>query len=317
MREARTLTREFSELVRAAIDVGTNSVLLLVAEIHPDPTSTAPLRVLYEAESVTRLGEAVHGSELLQPEAISRTIQAVGAFAREARLRGAADLRIVATSAVREAKNAQDFLAAVEREIGERVEVLSGADEARAAFRGVLAGVAREVEGELLVIDVGGGSTELVVGGDRPHQWVSLDIGTVRLSELALKHDPYLPHEWHEVRGLIRRHLQRVSFDNRHPSKVVGVGGTITTLGMLQLGLTEYSAKALHGARLSVRQIDGWAERLAGLTVAQRRRLRGVPPLRADVLPVGAAIFAEVLQHFGRDELEISTYGIRHGILLG
>jgi len=302
--------------VRAAIDVGTNSVLLLVALIRSED-GQARLKVLDEAEEVTRLGEGVASTGLLSPAAIQRTVAVIKAFVERARERGAEAITIVATNAARIARNAKDFVSTVESEVGVPVRVLSGEEEAAAAFRGARLGLG-QTNGEILVIDVGGGSTELVVGDNQPRGWVSLEIGAVRLSEQLLGADPYDTEEWRELRAAVRRSLADVELPlNGRPDVTVGVGGTITTVGMLKLGLSEYNAQALHGLVLSAEELDALAERLARMTVAERRDLPGVPALRADVLPIGVAIFAEAVRRFDSQHLRVSTFGIRHGILLG
>jgi len=302
--------------VRAAIDVGTNSVLLLVAAVKSED-GRKQLEVLDEAERVTRLGEGVARTGMLNPVAIQRTVAAIKDFVERARERGAEEITIVATNAARVARNAKDFVSTVETEVGVPVRVLSGEEEAAAAFRGARLGLDQS-GGEVLVIDVGGGSTELVVGDNQPRGWVSLEIGAVRLSEQLLGADPYDTEEWRELRAAVRRSLADVELPLSGPPDVtVGVGGTITTVGMLKLGLKEYDAQALHGLVLEAEELDSLAERLARMTVAERRSLPGVPALRADVLPVGVAIFAEAVRRFESQHLRVSTFGIRHGILLG
>ena len=302
--------------IRAAIDVGTNSVLLLVAAVRSEGGGKR-LEVLDEAEQVTRLGEGVAASAELRPEAIRRTVAVIRSFVERARARGAEEIQIVATNAARSARNAKDFVKAVETEVGVPVRILSGQEEAYAAFRGAQASLGH-FEGTILVIDVGGGSTELVAGDNQPRGWVSLEIGAVRLSERFVKSDPWGPEEWRELREAVRRSLANVELSlSDRPAVTVGVGGTITTLGMVKLGLDVYDARALEGLVFAAQELDSWAEKLARMTVAERRRLPGVPALRADVLPAGVAIFAEAVRRFDSEHLRVSTFGIRHGILLG
>ena len=302
-------------MLEAAIDVGTNSVLVLLAEVE-GRGERKHLKVLWEDEALTRLGEGIQQAGLLKPEAVSRTAEAVRRFVEECRARGARRIVIVATSAARDAGNFSALREEIKSKTNLEVRVLSGREEAEAAFRGARAGHP-SADTPCLVIDVGGGSTELTYGKSKPEFWTSLDIGSVRLSERFLHADPFSAEEWQSVRSHIREAFQRVRVQVPGiPKSVIGVGGTITTLAMLELGVDRYVPERIHGLEISHRAIEGWTEKLSKMSRAERTRLPGVPALRGDVLPVGTAIFAEALQAFGSPSLLVSTFGIRHGTLL-
>jgi exopolyphosphatase/guanosine-5'-triphosphate,3'-diphosphate pyrophosphatase len=302
-------------LLRAAIDVGTNSVLALVAELD-EQAGRRQLRVRWEEEVLTRLGEGVAETGSLAPQAVRRTAEAVASLAGHCRKLGAEDIVIAATSAARDAGNFEVFRQAVYERTGLPVRVLSGQEEAYAAFRGARAGHP-EVDGSCLVIDVGGGSTELVYGHDEPRSWTSLNIGSVRLKEQWLRHDPFTAEEWTQLCHRIQQALLSALWEMPRPVEVaIGVGGTVTTLAMLEAGLPRYEAQQIHGMPLAARSIEAWASKLAQMTYKERTGLPGVAPLRGDVLPVGAQILAETLRAFGLQSLLVSTFGIRHGLLL-
>ncbi|MDZ7372916.1 MAG: Ppx/GppA family phosphatase, partial [candidate division KSB1 bacterium] len=267
-------------------------------------------------EALTRLGEGVQETRVLRREAIERTAEAVAQFVSRCREYGAEQVVVAATSAARDAGNFESLNESIRRRTGLSVRLLSGEEEARAAFRGARAGHP-EIEGSCLVIDVGGGSTELVTGNRQPQRWLSLNIGSVRLKERFLRGDPFRADEWKWLCHYVRDNLERARTQLEAAVDIaIGVGGTITTLAMLEAGLDQYDAARIHGMELTTSVIETWASRLARMTYEERTQLPGVPALRGDVLPVGAQIFAEALRVFDLRSLVVSTFGIRHGILL-
>lgn len=302
-------------MLRAAIDVGTNSVLALLADVQTEG-GRKRLRVVWEDEALTRLGEGVHESGLLKPEAIDRTVEAVARFVGKARAGGAKHIRVVATSAAREAGNCNLLKDEIKRKTGLELAVLSGEEEARAAFIGARAGLSGTAR-PCVVVDVGGGSTEVIYGVDQPELSQSLRIGAVRLTELFLRHDPYVEDEWLAMQRHVADTLSEFPLERLDRSATtVGIGGTATTLAMLELGLTAYDADSIHGVKIPAARFQFWAEKLAKMTRAERAKLPGIPPLRADVLPAGVLIFAEFLKAGGFESMTVSTFGIRHGVLL-
>src|SRR3954453_7545691 len=294
----------------AAVDLGTNSTRLLVADVENGRLDEVARRL-----KITRLGEGVDERKRLLPAPIARVRNVLTDFRREAERLGAERTLAVATSAVRDAENGEAFLGEVEWSYGFQTRLLTGDEEAQLTFRGGAAG--REVAEDTLVIDIGGGSTELVVGGPdglRFHD--SLDLGGVRLTERFLHSDPPTGEELEACGAAVRELLaERVPRDVR-PRTAIGVAGTITSLAALDLGLAEYDPDQVHGHVLSSESVVTLLERLAALPVAERREIPALDPGRAPVIVAGAVILREALAHFGLDCLEASERHILDGAAL-
>ena len=297
----------------ATVDLGTNTVRLLV--VGPDGPAW---RTLHQTQRVTRLGEGQGDTGRLRPEPMRRTAATVSEFARAARALGAARVRIVATSAVREAANREEFVARLEREAGERVEVVSGEEEARLTLKGVISGLPG-LDRSFVLFDIGGGSTEFVLArGGLPAAAVSLRLGVVALQE-----------EWGEpgpVRGehfaRLRRHVEQrlvaevpEAIASAPAAELVGTAGTVTTLAALELGLAAYDPAAVHGHRLDRAAVERQLARLGALDVAARGLLPCLEPGRADVIIPGIAICLAAMARCGRETLVVSDRGLREGIL--
>ncbi|TMM21017.1 MAG: Ppx/GppA family phosphatase [Actinobacteria bacterium] len=294
----------------AAVDLGTNSTRLLVADVDDGRLDEVSRR-----QKITRLGEGVDEHKRLFPVPIARVRNVLTDFRREAERLGAERTLAVATSAVRDAENGEAFLGEIEWSYGFQTRLLSGHEEAQLTFRGASTG--RKVAEDTLVIDIGGGSTELVVGGPdglRFHD--SLDLGGVRLTERFLHSDPPTEEELEACGAAVRALLaERVPREVR-PRTAIGVAGTITSLAALDLGLAEYDPDRVHGHRLSREGVLRQLERLASLPLAERRELPALDPDRAPVIVAGTVILREVLDHFGLDGLEASERDILDGAAL-
>ncbi len=294
----------------AAIDVGTNTVLLLVVERR----GKALVPVLERAE-ITRLGRGVDGSGVLEPAAIRDTVAVLAGYAREARALGAEDIACVATSAARDARNGAEFFAAARGAAGLSPEVISGDEEARlvwlTAWRDFGGGA------PLAVLDVGGGSTEFIVGeGPALRGRMSLQLGAVRLTERHVRRNPIPPGELADLRSAARGELERLGALPPAPgARLVGVAGTVTTLSAVAQGLPHHDALKVHGARLALAEVEEWIGRMAGLTVAERAALPGMEPKRADVIVGGAVVVAEAMRRSGIDPLIVSDRGVRWGLV--
>lgn len=299
----------------AAIDVGTNTVLLLVAEREGNT-----LLPLAERAEITRLGRGVDRTHRLLPEAIEDTVAVLSLYAKEARAKGASQIACVATSAVRDAANGPEFFSAARSKTGLLVEVISGDEEARlvylTAFRDFQS-PPPSPERPLAVLDVGGGSTEFVVGeGPLPRARVSLQVGAVRLTERHVHTDPISPAELLHLKEAARAAL--APLDGLAPAEgalLVGVAGTVTTLCSVAKGLPLHDGPRMHGERLGLEDLDLLLERLARLTVQERSSLRGMEPKRADVIVAGGLIVAEAMRRTGFKELVASDRGVRWGLL--
>ena len=275
----------------AAVDLGTNTTRLLVADVEDGRLDEVVLR-----QRITRLGEGVDSRRKLLPLPIARVRNVLTDYRRELESLGAERVLAVATSAVRDAENGEAFLGEVEWSYGFTTQLLTGEEEAALILRGV-----GDVSADTLVLDVGGGSTELVMR-DRA---VSLNVGAVRLTEQFGEHvDAIAAH----VRPLLPTDLT--------PARAVGVAGTITSVAALDLALPAYDRDQVHGHVLTLRAVEEQLARLAALPLDERRRLPALDPERAPVIVAGAVIVREVLRRYGLDALQASEHDLLHGAAL-
>jgi len=294
----------------AAVDLGTNSTRLLVTDLDDGRLDDVVRR-----QKVTRLGEGVDERKRLLPAPIARARNVLVDFRREIEDLGAERTLLVATSAVRDAENGEAFLGEIEWSYGFATRLLSGDEEAQLTFRG--AAVGRDLAEETLLVDIGGGSTEFVVGGPdglRFHE--SVDFGSVRLTERFLHADPPTADELdacvHAARELL---AERIPGDLR-PRTAIGVAGTITSIAALDRGLEDYDPEQVHGHRLSRAGIAAQFERLAALPLAERCDVPALDPDRAPVIVAGAVILQEALRRFGLDGIEASEHDLLDGAAL-
>ncbi len=296
----------------AAVDVGTNSTRLLVADVEDGRISDVARET-----RITRRGEGVDERRRLLPVAITRVRNVLSDFRRTADALGAERTLAIATSAVRDAENGEAFLGEVEWSYGFTTRLLSGHDEAMLMFRGVTA--ERKLGHGTVIVDIGGGSTELVAGGPDGVGWHdSLDIGSVRITERFLRSDPPQQNELDDAGAAVRALLaERIPGEiRRDTSSAIGVAGTITSLGALALGLEDYDRERVHGSELTAKGLDEQLRRLASVPLAERRRMRPLDPDRAPVIVGGAVIAREVLAYFGLERLAISERDILDGAAL-
>jgi len=293
----------------AAIDCGTNSLRLLVADVAGD-TKTDVVREM----RIVRLGQDVDTTGMLHPEAVARTLSAAREYAALIEMLEVEVVRFCATSAVRDASNADEFSAAVDDILGVRPIVLAGLDEAKASFLGAC----RELPaGRTLVADIGGGSTELVVGDGDEVEWsVSLDVGSVRLTERSLHSDPPTVSELTDAIGQLDAMLAPVVRQLAPVSSFVGVAGTVTTVAAHAMKLPSYDSAAIHLARLDLADVRQACISLAQMSVADRRALPFMHAGRADVIGAGALILDRLAELLPRstDQLVVSERDILDGI---
>lgn len=295
----------------AAIDVGTNSTRLLVAEELADG-----FRALERRLTITRLGQGVGERRILAPEALERTLRTIAEYAAACGEYEVVKLRVTGTSAVRDAHNREEFFEGVRKLTGSEPELLSGEAEARATFVGALSDLS---PGEpVLVVDIGGGSTELIVGREEPERLVSLDVGCVRMLEKHLESDPPTSDELDALRGEVTGALKDVAGDLAVPAgaRVVGVAGTVTQLAALKSGALVYDPDITHHSVLSHGDVRRLARRLAGLPYEKRRRIRGLEAGRVDVIVAGAEILLCVMEAFDAAEVLVSEKDILDGLVL-
>jgi len=288
-----------------AVDLGTNSTRLLVAEVD-DGRVTEIVRRL----TITRLGQGVDEQRELLPVAIGRVHAALEGYAAEATALGAERVLAVATSAVRDATNGPWFLQKLGARYGWVTSLLDGEAEARMTFRGVTSD--RTLQAETLMVDIGGGSTELLIGGTGGVSFsTSLQAGCVRVTERFLASDPPAAAELEAAAAHVRALLPALGF-----GAAIGVAGTVTTVAAIDLGLDAYEPELIHGHRISRAATERVLADLAALPLAERERVPGLESARAPVIVGGLVILREVLEHYDLAEIEASERDILHGAAL-
>lgn len=296
---------------KAVIEVGTNSVKYCLAEAWDD----GAFRVLKDVNEIARLGEGLRGTGRIAPEALERNAQVVAAFAEEARREGAEQVALMGTMALRSAANAADFIGRVGERTGLSLTVLSGDEEARLSYDAAVSGIPVADTADLLVFDTGGGSTEFVYGAHgRMVRAFSVDVGALRFTELYLTPTPVPPELLNEARAAVRRELADGGV--RGPvDLLVGMGGNVTSLVSVKLGMAVYDRDAVQGAILTRDDVRRQIAAYSSQTMEERCRTVGLVPQRADVILAGACIVEAVMELCGRDRCSVSDRGIRHGLL--
>lgn len=295
----------------AAIDVGTNSTRLLVAD-----EQHSGFRPLERRMMITRLGQGVDSRRVLAPEALQRTLSVIADYAAICGEYGVERLRVTGTSAVRDAHNRAEFFEGVRTLTGQEPEVLSGDEEASATFLGACAEL--DQTEPKLVVDIGGGSTEFIVGTDAPERLVSIDIGCVRMLEKFLHSDPPTAEELAEMRAFVDAELARVKEILEPPRgfRLIGVAGTVTQLATLKAGIPVYDPDVTHHAVLSHGDVRRLARRLTSLPFAQRQRVKALEAGRVDVIVPGAHILLYIMEAFDAPEVLVSEKDILDGLVL-
>jgi exopolyphosphatase/guanosine-5'-triphosphate,3'-diphosphate pyrophosphatase len=306
---------------RAVIDVGTNSVKLLIADV-----AERDVRPVQEESRQTRLGRDFYATHRLQPAAVARTAEAVAEFVRRAREKNSTRIRVVATSAARDAVNPADLIIAIEHASGLKTEIITGAREADWVFRGVAtdAALARL---PLLLIEVGGGSTEFILGlGRDPIFAHSFPLGTVRLMEKFPHGDPPTDAEFQIgcdwVRHLLQAEVRPLLEPTLPPGKkisevrLVGTGGTTSILARIEKKLNRFDRDQIDGTVLNFEQVVAQRKNLWRLPLAARREIPGLPKLHADVILPGILIYEAVMAEFGFQQLRVSTRGLRFAAVM-
>lgn len=295
----------------AAVDCGTNSTRLLVSDHGRPPGIERLMRI-------TRMGEGVDATGMLNPAAVERTVQVLGEYREVMDGHGVERVRVTATSAARDAANREEFFDAAEAVIGARPELLAGHEEGRLSFLGATAEL-QPADGPFLVVDIGGGSTEFVVGTTEPDEVTSVDMGCVRVTEKFLRADPPEPEELSQAISVVHAHLDDVEREApaaKEARRLVGLAGTVTTVAAVELGLAEYDPERIHHFVLSRAAAEDVFRTLATESRADRIHNPGLEEARADVIVGGAAILVTVMRHFGFDECLVSEADILDGLVL-
>lgn len=297
----------------AAIDIGTNSVLLTVADAEG-----GAIEIVEQFATVTRLGQDVDRTGELHSDAIARTLACLRDYRAHLDRLKVEKGKAVGTSALRDAHGGSSFIESAAQILGFAPEIISGEREAELTFLGALDGLS--VEGPSFVFDIGGGSTELILGkktarGAHIQHGVSLNMGSVRLTERAALSDPPTSVELGRVRSEIHALLKTAGFSVPTGTEVVGVAGTVTTLAAIVENMSSYDPNLIHGYRLESERVSELVKRLAKMTVAERKQLPGLTPGRADVIVAGAILCEEILKFASAEALIASDRGVRFGLL--
>jgi exopolyphosphatase/guanosine-5'-triphosphate,3'-diphosphate pyrophosphatase len=294
----------------AAIDCGTNSIRLLVADL--------PFREVVRRMEIVRLGQDVDRTGRLASAAIERTRLALAGYAAEIDRLGASRVRMVATSATRDAANADEFRAMVRATLAVDPEVVTGDEEARLSFAGAVRGLPADAEPPYLVVDIGGGSTEFVLGTSTVDYAVSVDVGCVRMTERHLHGDPPSPDEVAAAEADIGATVDRAlsAVPGRDARTLVGLAGSVTTVVAIALGLDAYRPDRIHHARISYEDVAKVTANLLGMTTAQRLAIPVMHPGRADVIGAGALVLRVAMERSGATSVVASEHDILDGIAL-
>jgi exopolyphosphatase/guanosine-5'-triphosphate,3'-diphosphate pyrophosphatase len=297
--------------LRAGIDIGTNTILLLVAKVDGKK-----IEVLEDHVRVVRLGQGVDQNRAFHPEAIERAKKCFAEYQKILQNYPGIEVRALATSGSRDARNSPEFFQLVEQQYGIRVRVISGEEEAQISFSGALSEGMEEAK--VAVLDIGGGSSEIVGQEGSGLFRFSFDMGCVRLSERFLKSDPAAPEEIANLQKFIQQELAKEAgiLQKVRGKRLIGVAGTATYLASASLGLTKFLPERVHGHWVSKADVDNLIERFLPLTAAQRLGLGGMDQGRADVILAGAFILAAILAETGLDGYVASVRGLRYGAVL-
>jgi exopolyphosphatase/guanosine-5'-triphosphate,3'-diphosphate pyrophosphatase len=293
----------------ASIDIGTNTILLLIAEVEK-----GILKPILEKETIVRLGEGVQKNGVLLEGAMGRGIQTLTQYLKECEGIGVQRIFAAGTSALREAKNAGDFLGKVEQELNLTIEIISGEEEAQLSFLAVSRDLGN-AEKPLLVVDVGGGSTEFVLGkGNQISHWVSLPVGSVRFTEQFLRSDPVEELERERLEKEVTGRLSGIPQPQK-PFTMVAVGGTATTLASVEQGLEQFDYEKVHSFVLKRENLKKQLDLYGSRTLKERKNIFGLPPARADVILAGGTILYLTMEKLDCPSVLISCHGVRYGLL--
>jgi len=295
----------------AALDVGTNTVLMLVVECSGNGNP----QTIADFSRITRLGRGVDATGKLDDTAAALTLATIREFHEKAQALGVDKVIAAATAALRDATDSADFINQVKADTGSELEVVSGETEAQLCYLSTIKSLSLDAAGGVLVVDIGGGSTELIrAAPGRKLDCVSLQVGSVRLTERIVKHDPPLAREAADLRLAVDEAVRAMNW-NFHPDTMVGIASTVTTICAVALSLDKFAPALLHGHRLSHREVLAVIAKLGAVALDERRKIPGVERDRADVIFAGAAILERIMANFGIQEVIVSDQGLRWGLV--
>lgn len=298
----------------AFIDVGTNTLLCLIADIR----DTGRFRVLDDLAEIARLGQGVDQTGVISAAGEERAIAILARYRDRCNDLGVEEITAVGTSALRDARNSDQVRARIRDALGIDIRVISGAEEAGYSFLAVQRGLSN-LDHELLVIDIGGGSTEFILGNENGvSRALSVDVGSVRLTERYLHGDPVRADEVSAMGAAVEAQLAAVKSEiiaQASSPTLVGIAGTFTTLVAIEKKLTRYSPSQVHDSVLNLPEVKGHVAMLQARSVAERKQIAGLEPKRADVIFAGAFLIEKIMELFGARQVVVSDQGVRYGLL--
>ena len=296
------------------IDIGTNTILCLIAELKSDGS----FDIIDDLAEITRLGQGVDRAGEISPEGEERSVQVLRHYLEWCRRLNVEEIIAVGTSALRDARNSAEVRARFKAQLGFEVRVISGNEEAAYSFLAIQKGLALAGQ-ELLVVDVGGGSTEFIRGNAAGiSQAVSIDIGTVRLTEQFLHSDPVRKEECENMIRVIEKELARLPHQwlrDGAAMSLVGIAGTFTTLSAVERKLLRYAHAEIHGSRLTLSEVRRQVALFQGKTIEERKAIPGLEPKRADVMLAGVTLIERIMTAFHSERVIVSDQGVRYGLL--
>lgn len=291
----------------AAIDIGTNTVLLLIVDVRKG------LEDVLDISTITRLGEGLKEKGYLSQEAMTRTFSALDAYKRLIDKNKVLDVYCVGTSALREAKNSGVFLKLVKEKLGFAIQIISEREEAYYTYLSVKNDCLIKAD-DFIIVDIGGGSTEVIKGDKKKFiDFFSIPIGSVKLTEMFVKHDPPEEEEIKSLVDFIQKNLP-IPFDGKN-RQVIGTAGTITNLASIILGMESYDKGKIHGFRISYKDVENVISKLKCMATAERRRMKGMEKGREDIILQGIILMREIMSYFCTKELTVSANGVRYGVI--
>ncbi len=296
----------------AVLDVGTNSIKFYIAEKGPDGV----FRTVSERSDIVRLGEGLSVGDELASAAMDRSAKVISVMVESARRQGVDDIVAVGTMALRTARNAGMFIEKVRQLCGITIEIISGEEEARLSYLAVQTSLGKPAGRRILVFDTGGGSTEFIFGnGQTVEKQISLNIGAVRFAERILLSDPVTDEEYQSAFRCIDEELRKLIFSDR-TDRLIGIGGTLSNLGAMYYRMKVFIPEKIHGLRLGIAEIDRILHTLKSMRIAERRKIVGLQPERADVILPGVMIVRSIMEKAGVQTVIISARGLRHGLII-
>jgi exopolyphosphatase/guanosine-5'-triphosphate,3'-diphosphate pyrophosphatase len=293
----------------AILDIGTNSIKFFVFGIEDGKVET-----LIDTNNISRLGEGMAKTGKISEAAMQRNIAALKEFQQQAKEYNVEEITAVGTMCLRTAQNSTEFITKVKNQLGLKIQVIKGEEEARLSYLAVLSTIGKTNK-DLCVFDTGGGSTEFIFGeGTKLKNRISLNLGAVHPTEKFLLSDPVTKEEQKQMLDYMKDFFQQ-KLDSRNPEILIGIGGTVTSMGAVKHKMTKYDPKIIQGTKLSLEEINQLMEKFRSKTIEERKQLPGLQPKRADVILAGAGIVRTIMELFQINSFTISDRGLRHGLM--